>query len=1010
MPEDLSSQIVPADNSPADPPAESPAESPHGDDKPIVAAGAGDKSPLDPAAAAPGLSPASAAARAQQADRQKTVISQRPPVSSPAFRRAASPFEMGETLAGEQLGHFQLEEFVGGGGMGAVFRATDTMLGRTVAVKVLSREQTNDDTLRRFKNEAQSAARLDHPNIARVYYVGEDKGWNYIVFEYIEGVNVRDLVEHSGPLAIEDTISYALQIAEALEHASQRDVTHRDIKPSNILIMIDGQAKLVDMGLARLQQVESSTNDLTASGVTLGTFDYISPEQARDPRNTDVRSDLYSLGCTLFFMLTGQPPFPDGTVLQKLLSHSSDTPPDLCEYRPDVDEEVASIINKLLAKQPDQRFQTPRELIGELLLLADRLDLSGIRARSTVWITHSQPKPAWWVRHLPWLSAVGALLLVVLVYNWIDSATPMALPPSPQLATGADEDKPAVPLEPSGMTKTLARDNQVPTATPGAVSEGGQTDSMPAATSESGTRMDHSSGSSDAETPPAQSPDSASALIIPTPKSEPKPATDATHTQDAGGAAERGDRSPPPAATTPSSAAKSPSDLSAVQDDDKQLIVVTDHELAADENAIVVSSLAEALTRVANTKTRAEVELRFDGLRMLQPVVVDTDRFPGNRLTIRAGQDSTPVLAFRSPADAVGSASAMIHILGGQVSWQGVHFYMELPTDAQPREGLSLLRLDTTDVTTFRNCTFTIRNVGTNGSPTASKVAFLDVVGPGEFGGLLLDSRPLAGDTPTIWLEDCIARGQAPFVRAEFAVPFSFSWEHGLFISTQRLVEVGGALFEPRWEHGGVNIFLKRLLSVADLGIGLIHSDQVAPYPLRTSINCDACLFATQATSPATPLYVIRTGSALVPDVIPLDIHGNRNYYKNTQVVLRLESLDDRKVIEQYSFDDLTGPDSPSWYNEKGPEPAAIFSWEMPSQSVDRQTLDDFIPPSIGNGWFTLALALSPSQLPKLPDIQSMLHERPLPAGSPSSADRSMPSSSAPRKRQSTANLDGSKQ
>ncbi len=295
-------------------------------------------------------------------DSQKTVISKRLPASAPAFVRAANPFEMGSSLAGEQLGHFQLEEFVGGGGMGAVFRATDTMLGRTVAVKVVSRDETNEETLRRFRNEAQSAARLDHPNIARVYYVGEDKGWNYIVFEYIEGVNVRDLVEHNGPLSLEDAIKYTLQMAEALEHASQRDVTHRDIKPSNILIMIDGRAKLVDMGLARLHQVESSTEDLTASGVTLGTFDYISPEQARDPRNTDVRSDLYSLGCTLFYMLTGQPPFPEGTVLQKLLSHSSEEPPDVLTYRPELPGDIAAVVKKLLAKLPEQRFQSPRDL------------------------------------------------------------------------------------------------------------------------------------------------------------------------------------------------------------------------------------------------------------------------------------------------------------------------------------------------------------------------------------------------------------------------------------------------------------------------------------------------------------------------------------------------------------------------------------------------------------------------------------------------------------------------
>ena len=238
-------------------------------------------------------------------------------------------FETGSLLEGERLGQFQLQKFIGGGGMGVVFRALDTTLNREVAVKVLSRDQASDEeALRRFRNEAQSAARLNHDNIARVYYVGEDRGVHYIVFEFIEGVNIRDLVEQAGPLPLAEALSYTYQIAEALDHASQRDVIHRDIKPSNVLITPDGRAKLVDMGLARLEQVAQADNDLTASGVTLGTFDYISPEQARDPRSADVRSDLYSLGCSFFYMLTGRPPFPDGTVLQKLLQHQGDDPPD----------------------------------------------------------------------------------------------------------------------------------------------------------------------------------------------------------------------------------------------------------------------------------------------------------------------------------------------------------------------------------------------------------------------------------------------------------------------------------------------------------------------------------------------------------------------------------------------------------------------------------------------------------------------------------------------------------
>ena len=208
----------------------------------------------------------------------------------------------------------------------------------------LSKVQSGDEeTLRRFKNEAQSAARLDHENIGRVYYVGEDRGLNYIVFEFIEGENLRDVVIRRGSAAAHRRpLSYTLQVADALAHAAERDVVHRDIKPSNVLITPDGRAKLVDMGLARLHQVEHADNDLTASGVTLGTFDYISPEQARDPRHADVRSDLYSLGCTLYFMLSGRPPFPEGTVLQKLLQHQADEPPDPRHLAcPDVPEDLS---------------------------------------------------------------------------------------------------------------------------------------------------------------------------------------------------------------------------------------------------------------------------------------------------------------------------------------------------------------------------------------------------------------------------------------------------------------------------------------------------------------------------------------------------------------------------------------------------------------------------------------------------------------------------------------------
>ncbi|UUO05014.1 protein kinase [Blastopirellula sp. J2-11] len=325
-------------------------------------------------------------------------------------------------LVGQTLGHFELREFIGAGGMGAVFRGFDTLLGREVAIKVLSRENNgSEETVRRFRNEAQSAARLDHPNIARVYFVGTDNDWNYIVFEYIEGHNIRDLVDRDGPLPVEQALDYTLQIAEALHHASERDIVHRDIKPSNILVSSGGLAKLVDMGLARLHQVDAGDGDLTASGVTLGTFDYISPEQARDPRLADVRSDLYSLGCTLYYMLTGRPPFPEGTVLQKLLSHSSDEPLDPRELRDDLPDETMVLLSGLTAKNPQDRYQTPAEFIAEMLLFCEDLGIHLQHGGGMTIAADVQP-PTIVERHFPWIAPILAFIAIFFVMDAVWSA------------------------------------------------------------------------------------------------------------------------------------------------------------------------------------------------------------------------------------------------------------------------------------------------------------------------------------------------------------------------------------------------------------------------------------------------------------------------------------------------------------------------------------------------------------------------------------------------------------
>jgi serine/threonine protein kinase len=337
---------------------------------------------------------------------------------TPSAARSATA-EIGRLLEGKMLGPYRLDEFVGGGGMGAVFRALDTTLDRTVAVKVLARRESDDEeTLRRFRNEAQSAARLDHENIGRVHAVGSEGDWHYIVFEFIEGTNLRDLVREHGPFDPGRTIDVAIQVADALEHASQREIVHRDIKPSNIVITPAGRARIVDMGLARLHHVAGDA-DLTVSGMTLGTFDYISPEQARDPRAADVRSDLYSLGCTMFFMLVGRAPFAEGTMVQKLLQHQQAEPPAIDEFRQDVPRRLAAIIGRLMEKDPLDRYQRPAALIADLAACAEAEGLSLSLPRSPAFApADDQPDRS----RIAWLVPV-VLLAALVAALWMRSVS-----------------------------------------------------------------------------------------------------------------------------------------------------------------------------------------------------------------------------------------------------------------------------------------------------------------------------------------------------------------------------------------------------------------------------------------------------------------------------------------------------------------------------------------------------------------------------------------------------------
>lgn len=265
-----------------------------------------------------------------------------------------------------RVGKYEIQKKIGSGGMGAVFLALDTQLRRTVALKLLPQEKAQNPILvRRFQAEAHAAASLKHDNIVTVYEAGEANGYFFIALEYIEGTDVADLVHRRGVLPVKRSQDIVKQVAKALQHASEQGIVHRDIKPANLLIRRDGTVKLADLGLARSLD-ETADTGITRAGTTVGTVDYMAPEQARDSKAADIRSDIYSLGCTWYQMLTGDPPFPEGSLTNKLRAHAETPPPDPRLKNTNIPEAVVAVLNRMMAKKPQDRYQTAAELIKDL--------------------------------------------------------------------------------------------------------------------------------------------------------------------------------------------------------------------------------------------------------------------------------------------------------------------------------------------------------------------------------------------------------------------------------------------------------------------------------------------------------------------------------------------------------------------------------------------------------------------------------------------------------------------
>ena len=836
------------------------------------------------------LEGSSSHASGSSSNAEMTVISSRTPVPSLAFGRGAASLEAGSLLEGERLGQFVLQKFIGGGGMGIVFRALDTTLNREVALKVLSRDQSADEeALRRFRNEAQSAARLDHENIARVHYVGEDRGVHYIVFEFIEGVNIRDLVEKHGPLPLDQAASYTFQIAQALDHASQRAVIHRDIKPSNVLITPDGKAKLVDMGLARLHQV-AQVDDLTASGVTLWTFDYISPEQARDPRSADVRSDLYSLGCSFFYMLTGSPPFPDGTVLQKLLQHQADNPPDPRTIRPELPVEVSRILARLLAKNPAQRFQNPGELVRELNQLAEQLGVH-LSSPRMPWTAPRPAPPARWRHHVPWVASLAALLLIVFVLDRFEApettpmhsagaATPANARGPTKSATDAPSRRPDATARPKQGDQLKAPSESDPTATPQRSEKTGPSAASPTAAADVPSRA-----ADQRITAPAradQSPDeqglsfqssSAQAVAAPEAAAEIVP-------QPSGSPAELGVSTDRPAADAPRgpSAGRTPAR--------EGLLIVSDTE----QGPRTYASLRAA---VGDAKSGDTIELRFSGRRVEKPITI-----LNTRLTLRAGEQYQPVIVFRPEANPVEYPPSMVTIAGGQLTVAGVHWELDLSPDV-PAEW-ALFETRRAEVVRFERSTFTIRNASLDQTAYHAGVAFFDVkAGPGS-SSMAKDPTATDDQVVTIELANCVVRGEATLVRDNDLQALKLNWDNGLLATSERLLAAAGGPSQPR-QLGQVQINLRHVTAAVHAGLALLTNSEDAPYQLPTQLNCTDSIVLATANAP----LIEQRGSDDIDEYLGrCEWSGDRDFFSGFEIFWQIVNTGGQTASKEMRFSD----------------------------------------------------------------------------------------------------------
>lgn len=831
---------------------------------------------------------------------------------------------------GVELGHFRIIERIRSGGMGAVFRAIDLRLNRVVALKVLPPAMSREASIvQRFLNEAQAAAQLDHENIARVYFVGEEQGLHFIAFEFVTGVNVRELIAQHRRLPAGDAVNFGLQIASALVHTSAQGVVHRDIKPSNIIITPAGRAKLVDLGLARQERQSEAGQDLTVAGTTLGTFDYISPEQARDPRSVDVRSDIYSLGCTLYHMLTGEPPYPEGTVLQKLLQHQGDEAPDPALKNREVSQDLSVVVRKMMAKDPRRRYQSAEQLMRDLMLVAGSMGLRSVSPEGLVWLSANAEKAPFWERHAAWLAA-GAALLLIVAYLEISGVQ------NPPLAPAAIRSgEPAATTFPSGSGVDRAPGGNDATASPAreAVAARPPADGSlrdGAASASSGMKAAGSGASpgtlapsfedtfDDIDWPQTGSPATAAqgGAIAPAPSAPNSPRAGighgVTHGNSTGtsvdavtrAAEDRGKgladntgrssespavernvaREPGPALARSTPVATTPIDnekISTAPPAGNEGIVLLGRDGASDRS---FPSLEAACAAVR--QDGAVIELRFDGCRVESGLRIN------RKVAIRAGLGRRPVIEFHPQQVVVDDQVRAVSISSGALDVVDVDLVLSVD-DALAAETWSVFSLERPDSLRASNVTLTVVN------PRHRAVAVVELR-PSP--SAAMSDMPSVG-TPVrppleIELDECFIRGQADLFVVRQNDPLRLAVR-------QSVVALRGVLFSSRGAvelmHENVSHELRMEHVTAAVAGGLVRLDcGLLPRKLApVQVSASDCIFSNAGGAP----LVAMAGNLPAADFRTLLFWvGKNNIYDRFQSFWSIQPVDASSRAEVWDF------------------------------------------------------------------------------------------------------------